>query len=250
MNITKKPQTMAVLLSLALVLGLVFAQFGAPVSADKEEAKKEDKGRVVVTGTSSIKVKPDVAYINVGVETKNKDAKLAQEENAKIMNAVIAKLKEKGIKDNEIQTSSYNIYERYNYSSLGNRMSEGYVVEAGIVIVVNEVGKAGEIFDTAVRNGANQANGISFNIKDRSKVYNEALKLAMKDSAAKADSIMSTFGAKAGKPVLVEEFYSEVRDYGRDYNTMEMKMEDSASDTPIQAGELSVNCRLNVTYEY
>lgn len=250
MKLTKKLQGLAVILSLALVMGLVFAQFSAPISAEKEATKTDKEGSVVVTGTASVKVKPDVAYINVGVETKNKDAKVAQDENAKVMNVVIAKLKEKGIKDNEIQTSGYNIYERYNYSSVGTRMSEGYVVEARITVTVNDVSKAGEVFDTAVKNGANRADGIRFDIKDRSKVYNEALKLAMKDASAKADSIMSTFGAKAGKPALVEEFYSEgrpdYRGYGRDMN-MEMKSDDA---TPIQAGELSVNCRLNVTYEY
>lgn len=247
MKITGKIQMLAAILSLALVLGLVFAKLSAPVSADKEA--KAEPGRVSVTGAASIKVKPDIAFINVGVETKNKDAKVAQEENAAAMNTVIAKLKEKGIKENEIQTSGYNIYERYNYSSAGLRVSEGYVVEQRITVTVNDVTKAGEIFDTAVRNGANIANGISFDIKDRSKVYNEALKLAMKDASAKAESIMSTFGAKPGKPAHVEESYYDSISY-RGYQSMDMKMEMNSADTTISAGELSVDCKLNVTYEY
>lgn len=250
MKITRKIQSLAIMLSLALILGLAFANVSAPLNAEKDTAKAENPGRVVVTGDASIKVKPDVAYINVGVETKNKDAKLAQEENAKVMNAVIAKLKEKGIKDEEIQTSNYNIYERYNYSSTGNRVSEGYVVNASITITVNDVTKAGEIFDLAVKNGANQANGISFDIKDRTKVYNEALKLAMKNASGKAEAIMSTFGAKVGKPALVEEFYSESRGGYYGYGAYDMNMEMKSAETAIQAGELAVNCKLTVTYEY
>jgi hypothetical protein len=35
-------------------------------------------------GTDKVTLKPDVAYINVGVETILKDAKAAQQENANI----------------------------------------------------------------------------------------------------------------------------------------------------------------------
>lgn len=254
MKITRKLQVLAAVLSLVLVIGLIITATSQGVSAETDGNKKvEEKNmenRVVVTGTASISVKPDVAYINVGVETLNKDAKIAQEDNAKAMNAVIAKLKENGIKDNEIQTTGYNIYERFNYTSSGSRISEGYAVEANLTVTVNDVSKAGQIFDVAVKNGANKASGITFGVKDRSKVYNQALKDAMKSAQAKAESIMSTFGEKPGKPALVEEFYQEHISRGMDYNMnyAEAKMDDST--TEIAAGELVIHCKLIVTYKY
>ena len=56
-------------------------------------------------------------YINVGVESKNVDAKVAQEENSKQMEAVINALKDHGLTDEDIKTISYNIWRGVDYRS-------------------------------------------------------------------------------------------------------------------------------------
>lgn len=53
------------------------------------------KNTIQVNGKSTIKVKPNIAYINMAVETENKDAKLAQEANAKATNQVKTDIKTK-----------------------------------------------------------------------------------------------------------------------------------------------------------
>lgn len=201
---------------------------------------------VSVNGVGSVTVKPDIAYINVGVETQNDDAGIAQTENAEQMTAVMAAIKALGIKDEDIKTQQYSIYDRIDYSENGSG-DKYYLVTNIVKVTVQDIDQVGDVIDAAAGAGANQISSIQFGIKEEAEAYQSALKLAMESAKGKANAILSTFGEAADKPSKVSEtsyFSGAVR---MDY---EMAFADAKASTPVSSGELTVTANVTVEYNY
>ncbi|MBF4694843.1 SIMPL domain-containing protein [Fusibacter ferrireducens] len=220
----------------------------APVSV--ADASADTNQRVVnVTGEGKIVVAPDLAYINLGVQTKNEDAQKAQQENTVKMNAVVEAIKKAGIKAENIKTTGYNIYQNYDYTPNSEVKNEYYQVNNTVNLKITDIESVGKIIDVATAAGANSVNNIQFTVADDSKYYAEALKLAMGNANSKATAIMSTFNKKPGLPVSVSE-----ASYGGStiYKTANVRLEmDSAmGSTPIESGEITIEATVTVGYDY
>lgn len=223
--------------------------------AAADETSNVEGNIVTVNGMGSVKVKPDIAYINIGVQIFDTDAKKAQDENAKLMDKVISSLKKNGVKDEDIKTVGYNLYKSSKYEpvKLGEKENriEGYYARNSVEVTVRDIENVGKIVDAAGNAGANEVNNIRFGISDEEKYYNEALKLAMENASGKAESILSTFGAKIGKPYRINENSYGAPTYYRDNAMFKTSMaEEAAYDTPVEAGELEITARLSVQYKY
>jgi uncharacterized protein YggE len=113
---TGKGSRIAVYLLAVTVLAFALYIAGDLFSEKAAAAQEAEKNIITVNGKGIIKVKPDTAYIRVGVETRGSDAKKAQQENARVMGEVTKKLKSLGIKEDDIKTVTYSLYplERYD----------------------------------------------------------------------------------------------------------------------------------------
>lgn len=227
-----------------LVATLLIGNIGLnnSVMADTETALNV----VTVNGVGTVTVKPDIAYINVGVETQNADAGLAQSDNAKLMDAVVAAIKGAGIKEDDLTTIQYSIYDRQDYREDGYG-DKYYQVTNMVKVTIRDIDQVGDIIDLASKAGANQVSSIQFGISNEDEVYQEALKLAMTSAKGKANAILSTFGKSADMPSRISEtsyFSGVVR---ADY---EMAYSDAKVATPISSGELSVTANVSVEYNY
>ena len=177
----------SILLMVALVVGVIAVN--APTDLSMANTEGVDPRLVSVQGLGEIVVTPDLAFIDIGVQTKNADAAVAQKENAKLMTAVVEAIKAAGIKAEDIKTTGYNLYQTYDY--VLEKQSDPYFIANNTVnIKIKDITKVGAIIDTATAAGANTVNSIRFTVADDSKVYQEALKLAMADAKGKATAIM------------------------------------------------------------
>lgn len=201
---------------------------------------------VSVNGAGSISVKPDIAFISIGVETENVDAGIAQNENKELMNSVMDALLASGLREDDIKTTNYAVYERYNYLDNGER-DKYYAVVNTVEVKITDIEKVGEIIDLAAKAGSNQISSIRFGISNEDEVYNEALKLAMESAKMKANSIMSTFGKEAGAPAKVTETNSFAGVVRAEYS---LAMDSKAAATPVSTGELTITANVSVEYNY
>lgn len=239
-------------LAILLVVGLVVTidmldLTGAKISA---ETTTDQLNIVSVAGEGVILVKPDLAYINVGVQTRHEDASAAQEENKMKMTAVIEALKEAGIKEADLVTTNYNIYRTYDYNKPfmeGQEQPMFYQVDNSVRITIRDVDTVGDMIDVAFDAGANNIHNIQFDISNRAEYYDDALVLAMNNAKDKATAIMGTFGEKPDKPHrVVESMYTSAPYTNTYYEAADMK----ASSTPVEAGELAIKANLTVEYSY
>lgn len=226
---------------------LTFSAMNAGNISSANSTPNDSTRIVTVSGEGKIVVTPDVAYIDLGVQTKNVDAQKAQQDNAKLMTAVIDSIKKSGIKAEDIKTTGYNIYQAYDYKPTGEIENEHYVVSNTVNVKIKNINDVGKIIDNATAAGANTVHSIRFTVEDDSKYYAEALKLAMKNANTKATAIMSTFNKKPGLPISVSE-----ASYGGgiyyDYAPARAMLE--KAETPIQAGDITITANVTVGYDY
>ena len=214
-------------------------------NADTGEGDEEMR-TVTVSGSGEIVVAPDLAYIDLGVQTKNPDAALAQSENADLMTKVINAIKAAGIDEKDIKTTGYSLYQTYDYGIEGERSDPYYVANNIVNVKIRDVDAVGEIIDIASKAGSNSINSIRFALEDDSVYYQEALKLAMESAKGKATAIMDTFDKVPGIPSSVSESSGGGNLY-YDYYPAKAAMEAS---TPIESGEITISASVSVTYDY
>ncbi len=238
------------LMAFALVASYVVIDSFDFFSGDIEADQTMTQAKIVeVNGEGTITVKPDIAYINIGVRSSDIDAKVAQNQNKTDMEKVMSALKELGIKEEDIATEQYNIWKGIDYR--GESEVEKFNVVNTVKVTVRDISQVGQVIDAVAEAGANDVDSIRFAVTDEKKHYNEALKIAMENAEQKATSIMSTFGDKPGKPYKV----AEVSYGGGMFKTANMSydgmaMNESRMQTPIQTGELEIKANVQVQYDY
>jgi uncharacterized protein YggE len=210
-------------------------------------------GQINVSGTGSVNVNPDVAYVSLGVNTRGATLKAALAENNRVAAEVIAAVRRMGVADRDIMTAGFNMYPVYNYNydySSGKNVEEvvGYTVSNSVSVTIRDVTKVGEVLGAAADAGANVSNGVQFGLLDNSAAYNEALVLAIKNASGKANAIAGALGKSIGSPSSVTESVNYYSGYYT--NAVNMAEDGGAGSVPVQAGKLTVTANVQMTYDY
>lgn len=235
-----------------LLLFVVFALFAIPAAAEDTQTDKV----ILVSGYGLSTTSPDKVTISFGVETENPDAKIAQSENAALMEKVVAALKNAGIKDSNIQTTGYNIYSyvtsEYNPSLWANGTTV-YKVTNTVQIISYDVDKAGSYIDAAVAAGANSVNSLQFGLSDAKLIIerNAAILSAVKSARADADSVSSALGLKISGTgtINVGQSYTPVSYTNMDVSLLKTEAA-AGTRTTIESGEIKTTATVSIVYTY
>ena len=103
---------------------ILFAHPWGPWTADvwgQEEVHPDSLAVIRVHGEATITVEPDLAELNVGVETEGPTAKVAAQRNAERQEAVLKALRELLGRDADIKTVGYSVSPVYHHSRDGKR---------------------------------------------------------------------------------------------------------------------------------
>lgn len=200
---------------------------------------------MTVYGNGSVKVKPDIATVSLGVITENKYLKNAQKENAVITDNVLNALKQIGIKDRDIKTENYSINPEYDYVE-GKQIFKAYKVINSLKVVFRDINIIGRTIDAAVDSGANIVNNITFTVENSESFYNQALKIATKNALEKAKELEESLNVILNKtPINVVEERPEFKPV--DKQTLYAAPTQS---TPIREGEIEINASVKVVFNY
>lgn len=232
---------------LMVCIVIISSAASAQVEIQPISAALEKENTLTATGIGKVTVKPDVAYIQMGVMTMDKDAQKAQEDNKATMNKVIAKLKSMGIDEKDIQTTTYNIYPQYNYQN-NKQTLEGYQVENIVKVTVRNIDKVGNILDAAAKEGINRSYGINFGVLDTDAVYKQALQKAIDNAKGKAEVMAKQAGVTLKKPVAIYEGSASENVSRQAGMALDMMMA-NVNAVPISSGELEIQANVVVVYQ-
>ena len=178
---------------------IAVAQAGGPVLAADDEPPPRT---LTVMGFGDVKAAPDLAFIELAVETTAENAGKATADNASRTTAVIDALKKKiGAKD-RITTAGYSLQPQYANRRPGSDAPPeitGYVASNRVRVESRDLTRVGELIDAATAAGANRTDGLSFTLENRAPSLREALRKAGEEARAQAESIAEALGVKLGE---------------------------------------------------
>lgn len=200
-----------------------------------------------VTGIGKVYLKPDIANINVGVQTQSDDAAKALSENNRKADNIHKKLAEMGVDEKDIQTTSMNIYPQHQYDSDGSISSTVYRVENSVNITIRDIDRLGDTLDSVVQSGANSINQINFDVADKEAALSQARKLAVEDAHQQAVELADAAGIELGKLININANPSSSTQPVYQAK-MAFDMVQSVESVPIASGELVVSMQANLIY--
>jgi uncharacterized protein YggE len=188
---------------------------------------------------------PDRAWVTIGAESRAASAREAQRLNTAAMTPIQEKLRAAGIPADAIKTVGYDV--QYEWDFVNNRrVGKGYVARNTIEVRVDAIDRVGDILEIAGASGATSLGGVRFDLKDRSKLEREALRLAVADARSRADAIAAGAGRSIDRIVKIEE-------QGVSGGPMPvMFRRDAAQVTaaaapPIEAGQTELRAQVSLT---
>ena len=239
--------------AIALVMTPARASAAAPLNPAPMPVYSAPQGprTIEVTGNGEAHVAPDVASLNLAIETHAATAQESAGQNAalakKVVDALTAKLNGKG----KVWTGGYSLYPEYSESPQPNQKPAvtGYRAENSITVETGEIGMLGGLIDTAIQAGANRINFLNFTLRDESQARSQAIALAAKDAQTQADSLAKSLGVKLG-PVVKATTEAEARPMP--VMRMMGAMAESSTmgaPTPVQPNEVTVPATVSITYQ-
>ncbi len=233
----------------AVAIGGVFYIGGKNIEASPEPPQYAS---ITVSGDGRAFASPDIAQINVGVQTgRQATASAAMEKLKTSMDAVIAAVKAQGIDEKDIKTQSFWLNPVYDYAN-GRQIPQGFEASQSLSIKVRDLDKTSDVLGAATNAGANQAGGVTFTVDDPDAKQAEARQEAIKEAQQKAQILAQQLGVKLGKILNFSEGYGGYPTpmyYGREAYGIGGAMDAAAQSVPLPVGEQEVNINVSITYE-
>lgn len=220
-----------------------------PAYADTSQQSNSQRF-IVVTGYGAASGAPDIAFMNVGVESSAPDIATALQDNNARMDAIRAVLASNGVDEGDIRTDYFNIYQDRGYpqpmdmSSSSNESPVIYRVSHSFTVNVRDVSKVGELLGAVIEAGANSIGGVSFGIANRSSLEGEARVAALADARDRAQQLAEQLGVQLGDVLEVTEYTGN---YNAPYDVA-MGAGSGGGGPTISQGALNVSLSLNVKF--
>ena len=231
------------ILALAAVIGSV-----AVVGASSDEAASSEAPRTLsVNGEGAASDAPDIADIELGVETIDEDPTVAIDDNTTSMDNVIEALTDLDIDEDDIQTRSFNMWVEQIYDEDGPTGEFHYHVVNQITVRVRDIDMTGDVLGAALAAGANNVRGISFGVEDTQALEEAARDAAVDNAVAKAEQLAERLGVKVGSPRHIAEVSGGFPQ--RDRVEWAFAFESGGGSVPVSPGDFTVRVSVNIVFD-
>ena len=197
---------------------------------------------ISVSAQGEVTAAPDLATLNLGVESRATTVAEARSAAAEAMDAVVNVLRARGIEEKDIQTRFFNMSPDFRWNDVKREQElVGFIVTNQVVAKIRNLESAGIVIDE-VANAAGdliRISGLSFGIEDTTALEAQAREQAMNSLLAKAQQYADLADVTVGRPVSLSEssgFAPTVRAFA-DQAFAEAA---TAAPTSISPGELTV----------
>ena len=225
-------------------------------AAFAEKSSVYGTGKIIVTGTSLIELEPDIATLRLGVESHGSNVSEARNNAAISINKMLGVMQNAGIDDDDIQTTAFNIYPKYEYIEVredgqvrGVQELIGFTVSNMLLVVVKNLDDIAVIIDKITDAGGNDVrfNSINFDILDPVPYQSELRKLAVEDGVTKASQLAEYSGVKLGTITMITDSSSQASIATDTHMYAERAM--AIPSTSINPGSLSLSMRIDMVFE-
>ena len=198
---------------------------------------------ITTSGEATIKVKPDIDILSLGMAAGSASAADAQGQVAQRVAHVLKAAKDLGIADADVKTYGYNLSPSYGPNSYPK--ITGYNASEQLSFTLRDVNKVGKALDTlAGDSGATNAS-IQFALDNRKPAEADARAQAIGEARAKAEAMAKAGGVKVGQLLSVTDQQGGY--IGRPIYAAPSGAA-ASRDTVTPVGDLDVVIRVQVQY--
>ena len=239
-------------IAMAFVLGGLlavgaFAAMGGVTADSHENGAQGPNEHITVTASGAAEAEADTVEVTLAVEARNDDPSAARQEVADGASSMRAALMGMGISEDDIQSVGYTLREASSFERRENDVPRHYARHT-FRVTLNDTGRAGEVIDTAVENGATTVSGVSFTVSDerRTELKQQALQTAMDNARSQADAM-----ASAGGITVTRVRSASTVDTGFSPVSVEREQLSSSGDagTTVSPGPVEIDAQVEVVYD-
>ena len=159
-------------------------------------------------------VTPDLATLDLGVETRAANVSEVNSQASAAMDAIVEALEARGVEDEDIQTGRFSVYPRYNYVEEqvdGVRTSRevltGCRVRTNATVKLRDLDTIGEVIEEVVTAGGDDVriNGTNFTLEDPKPKMAELREMAVAEARAKAEHPAELSDVTVGRLIYISE---------------------------------------------
>ena len=224
---------------------LVFSVAGTNLAAAAEH------NTIAVSGMAEQEVAPDMAYIDVGINVRADDAETARTQEAQIASQIRRALLGLAITDNDLQNTSYYLYQEYKVDRNGVRTADKYVLDSSIKVTVKDLDKLSQVIDNVVEAGATNISNITYALSTQNIIQRQLLATAVENARDKAAVV-----ASAGRRTLGNMLSADINSfdggtivaYGANKLRSTTNLAEDGVATKLSPGKIKLNARVQVVF--
>ncbi|MFL5779359.1 MAG: SIMPL domain-containing protein [Chloroflexota bacterium] len=244
------PRAWALALAGGLIVGLLAGPIlgGSPSSRVLAAGSGDDVTKehtIAVSGTGKIMVAPDTADLRLGVLSQAATVRQARSDAAAAMTQVIKALREAGIAEADIQTTTFSLQPVYDYRNQARPRITGYEIRNGIVATVRDLDQAAPAIDAALSAGATTFDSLDLRVADPTTAERKAREAAVAQAKAKAETLARASGTRITGVASINE---TVANTPWPYAPYAAGAATDKAATPIQPGTSDVVVTVAVVY--
>ena len=199
---------------------------------------------VEVVGEGIVYATPDMINISISIEKEGLDLKNLRQKNGEAV-AQVLQLLSKELPMENFQTSYVSLY-KDDYNKLNK-----YRVVQNINIKLEDISKYDNLMNAIFDAGVNRIDGISFGVKNKEKLLQEARVAAIDDARKKALLYAVSLDQNIGKAIKIKEVNSHFNDIQPVERMSKMSLGSPAngSDNTLAVGKIAIEAQVNVAFE-
>ena len=199
---------------------------------------------VEVTGEGIVYATPDMVNISISIEKEGLDLKNLRQKNGEAV-AQVLQLLSKELPMENFQTSYVSLY-KDDYNKLNK-----YRVVQNINIKLEDISKYDNLMNAIFDAGVNRIDGISFGVKNKEKLLQEARVAAIDDARKKALLYAVSLDQNIGKAIKIKEVNSHFNDIQPVERMSKMSLGSPANgnDNTLAVGKIAIEAQVNVAFE-
>lgn len=199
---------------------------------------------VEVVGEGIVYATPDMVNISISIEKEGLDLKNLRQKNGEAV-AQVLQLLSKELPMENFQTSYVSLY-KDDYNKLNK-----YRVVQNINIKLEDINKYDNLMNAIFDAGVNRIDGISFGVKNKEKLLQEARVAAIDDARKKALLYAVSLDQNIGKAIKIKEVNSHFNDIQPVERMSKMSLGSPANgnDNTLAVGKIAIEAQVNVAFE-
>ncbi len=224
---------------------LVFSVAGTNLAAAAEP------NTIAVSGMAEQEVAPDMAYIDVGINVRADDPETARTQEAQIASQIRRALLGLAITDNDLQNTSYYLYQEYKVDRNGVRTADKYVLDSSIKVTVKDLDKLSQVIDNVVEAGATNISNITYALSTQNIIQRQLLATAVENARDKA-AVVANAGSRTLGNMLSADINSfdggTIVAYGANKLRSTTNLAEDGVATKLSPGKIKLNARVQVVF--